>query len=199
MPDMIPFLGVEIIPAYQTMIINPIPRVNNNILTVAHSPRNGEKSKVKGTDYINEIVRGLKMKHQFNYIFIKNYPHKECLKLKAQSDIFIDQLIYGNPDVPQQRWGEEITYEGGLGKSGIEAMLLGCCVITGGRKPDTERYFPPPPIIWTDYDNFKDHLDALIKDKDLISLCKRGQQKWAETYLNPEFVSHHITRHIWER
>jgi len=123
-------------------------------------------------------------------------PMKKCIALKATSHIFIDQVIYKNPQVPQSRWGHKITYNGGLGKSGIEAMLMGICTITGGVEPDTSEWFPSPPVIWTSYDDFNMDMKRLIEDPDYRIKKAEDQKKWAEKYTSAEFVAKHVTQHL---
>jgi hypothetical protein len=196
MPDKQKFLTVETIPAYQTITVPRIERKKNDRIFIAHSSRNKDKYNTKGSAFIEETINALKKDYDIDFSLIMNVSHKESMRIKSAVDIFVDQLIYGNSAVPQDRWGGHILYDGGLGKSGIEAMLLGCCVVTGGPEPDTNPYFPPPPVKWTDKDNFEMDIRTLIEDEDYRIAKAKQQQLWANRYLHPKFVAKHITQHI---
>jgi len=196
MPDLKSYCTGKTIPAYQTMNIDAGIINKPKKILISHSPSNTEKAVLKGTPQILEIIKQLKKFYDFDFYIIQELTMKTCLSIKKQSHIFIDQLIYKNPHVPQKRWGGEIIYNGGLGKSGIEAMFLGCCVITGGTVPETEPYFPPPPIQWTDYNNLYRDLKEILTYPVLIDHIAKEQRTWASKYLSYEFVAKHITQHL---
>lgn len=197
MPDLQPFISTKFIPAFPTVHIeNKETNKSNDKLIIAHSPSSVVKQKVKGTIQINEIIEELKKEYEFDYHLISNKSHTETIEAKRNCHIFIDQMIYKNSHVSQKRWGEKIIYNGGLGKSGIEAMLLGACTITGGVEFPTDEYFPTPPVIYTDYYNFKKQLVELITNKEKRELIASQQKQWANKYASLEFVTKHITRHI---
>jgi len=198
MPDLAQYSRGKYIPAYQTINIQ---NINTNKakegLIIAHSPRDNSKVIAKGSLAITRTINDLKKKHDFEYISITKKPYHACLHIKSQAHIFIDQLINGNPEVPQERWGRrQLKYKGGLGKSGIEAMLMGCCVITGGEEPDTNDYFPSPPVVWTSYEYFSMDLERLIEDPDYRIKKAEDQKEWAEKYTSAEFVAKHVTQHL---
>lgn len=197
MPDITPFCNKTPIPVYQAMKIRQEAEEKpQDRLLISHSPNNPIKAITKGTPFIQKTLDKLKRIYDFDYDIIMGSTMKDCIRRKSRSHIFIDQMIYGNDDVPQKRWGEEIKYHGGLGKSGIEAILLGCCVITGGEKPNTGPFFPPPPVVWSSYDTFYSDLKELIVYKKLRDHKTLTQSRWAERYLSFEFISKHITQHI---
>jgi hypothetical protein len=123
----------------------------------------------------------------------------ECIKIKAKSHIFIDQVLKDNPKVYFKRWGNNgIKYPGALGKSGLEAMLTKCFTITGCEKLKTEPYFPEPPVLYTDYYSLYEDLELAIKNQPFRNEVIRNQFTWASIYLSPLFVKSNITRHIDE-
>jgi len=197
MPDLGDYYK-NFIPAYQRIRIKNVNETKYSITTIAHSPNNHIKAHYKGTNYIVQTIEKLKRNLDIYFVLIQGLPMTECLLMKARSHIFVDQLIYGNPEIPQDRFGGEIRYNGGLGKSGIEAMMLDCCVITGGRQPDTEKYFPPPPVVWSHYDTLYDDLEELINYSVLRNNKARKQRRWVDEYLTPEFVRNHFTRFLNE-
>lgn len=196
MPDIFPFHEMKMIPVYQTIQLNQLKDKPKEKLIISHSPSCDGKAALKGTTFVLETIDRLRVNHSFQFDLIKNLGMAECLSIKGQSHIFIDQMVYGNPDIWQGKWGGEIPYKGGLGKSGIEAMLLGSCVITGGVDPDTGEYFSPPPVVWTSYDNFYIDLERLIEDIDYRQKKTIEQGEWAAKYLSAGFVAKHITQHI---
>ena len=197
MPDKEPYIRNGFIPAYQHIKIKRKPDIlPGKPLVITHSPNNPEKYKLKGSKFIIDVVKELQKKHKFIFNLIQNMPMKKCIPLKGASHIFIDQVIYKNPTVPQARWGNRITYNGGLGKSGIEAMLMGVCTITGGIEPNTSEWFPVPPVVWTSYDDFSMDLERLIEDPDFRKQKAIDQKQWADKYTSAEFVANHVTQHI---
>jgi len=195
MPDLMKYLTVSAIPVYQTVTVPEFYRGGGK-LTINHSPRDADKRKYKGTALITRVLNELKQKYDFHFMVTSNQPHLVSMRMKVISNIFIDQVIYRNIEVPQDRWGGVIAYDGGFGKSGIEAMLLGCCLVTGGVPYDTSKYFPPPPVVWTSGVDLKNDIEKLITDKPYRLKITEDQKIWAQAYLNPHFVAKHITRHL---
>jgi len=197
MPDMALFYPPPAIPVYQTMKISyPIKEKPKNRLVISHSPSCEYKALDKGSPHIISVIEDFSLRYDFSFCLIKNRSMAQCIKIKSMSHIFIDQLVYGNPNVNQARWGNNIRYNGGLGKSGIEGMLLGACVITGGEEPDTKGFFPPPPVVWTSYDSFEMDMEKLIEDSVYRDKKTQEQAIWANKYLSAKFVANHITQHI---
>jgi hypothetical protein len=124
MPDLLKFIGKKCKPAFQyTEIVDRVEK--NKVLTISHSPRNNSKQGKKGTKLIKEIVQSLGLK----FDLISNISHQQAVKRVGQSHIFIDQII-----------DREDGYKGGIGKSGLEAIMMGCAVITSG---DKHKFSPP--------------------------------------------------------
>lgn len=198
MPDLHDYLSVPYIPAYQTIEIPAdieISKPTDRII-ISHSPGNKAQHNYKGTKQITKIVKTLSEKHNIEFKILSDLSWKDCLIEKAKSHIFIDQLIKGNKYVGQGRFGGEIPYKGGLGKSGIEAMSLGCCTITTMDEPKTEPYFPPPPMILTTLNTFVNDLEKAIIDTEYRLAIITKQLEWVKKYCSPEFVKMNITRHI---
>lgn len=197
MSDKVPYLQHDYIPAFQALKIKEGVIVEKKSkLTIGHSPSNPQKAIHKGTPQILKTIEKLHKSYYFDFLLIQNMTMDECLKAKSSCHIFIDQLIHGNPHVPQDYFGGQIRYEGGLGKSGLEAMLLNSCVITGGVPADTKGYFPPPPITWTNLGNFYEDLKDLIVQGDKRDALTREQNVWATQYCSYEFARKHFTQHI---
>jgi hypothetical protein len=194
MPDLAQYAEVPFVPCYQALIMPEISIVKNEILTICHSPN--KKGIWKGTQAIRQIVKELQKDYDFNYVEIVGKTWRETLEIKSRAHIFIDQLTYGNPEIPQKRFGGKINYNGSLGKSGLEGMFLGCYTITGAKEVKTEPWFPTPPCVWCGYQNFKSSLEYVISNGRNYRTGTAGMQEWARKYASPEFVTANLTRHI---
>jgi hypothetical protein len=201
MPDLAQYSQVPYVPCYQTLIMPNIEIKKADRLTICHSPN--KKGIWKGTPAIRRVIKELQKDYIFDYVEIIGKSWYESLEIKSRAHIFIDQLTYGNPEIPQKRFGGKITYNGALGKSGLEGMLLGCCTITGAKKVNTEPFFPTPPAIWRDKGEVGLRLLLTILFTDFPYGVKmfavdvgKQQQEWAQKYTSPEFVTANLTRHI---
>ena len=160
---------------------------------LCHSPGdkfNSEKDE-KGTRFIIKCFEELSKKYSnVSYKIIHGVTNNECIKIKSQCDIFVDQVVDAsvyNADPP---------YLGGQGKSGIEAMLLGCLTMTSYRDLNSEPYFPTTPIIQADKQNLLETIEKFITNKDERKKNSAKQKKWVEDYLNEEFFAKYIFDHI---
>ena len=197
MPDLHDYLTVPYIPAYQTITL-PDVEVEKpyNPIIICHSPGAKGKYNYKGTKQINEIVKSLSNDYNIEYKCLTNLKWEDCIKEKSTANIFVDQIVKGNPHMPQKRFGGKVTYNGALGKSGIEAMLLGCCTITTMNQVNTEPYFPFPPILNTTYTDLGNCLRCLIEYSCERNMIAQRQYEWAKKYCSPEFVAMNVTRHM---
>ena len=197
MPDLHDYLRVPYIPAYQTITLPKIYiEKPTDRISICHSPGKKAFMNIKGTNQINFIIKKLQKKYPIEYKVLKRHTWEDCIKEKSRSHIFIDQLTKENPYIDQTRFGGKIVYKGALGKSGIEAMMLGCCTVTTMDDPITEPHFPPPPVILTNYFDFEYQIDKLINDG--FRSYAEQQKAWVDKYCSPEFVSQHLTGHINE-
>lgn len=196
MPDLAQYSKVDYIPCFQTMSIRNVDIVKVKRLTICHSPN--QKGIYKGTPAIRRAIADLKDSFDFDYVEIVGRTWQDTLAIKGKAHIFIDQLTYLNPEVPQSRFGGQIPYHGALGKSGIEGMLLKCCTITGAKEVKTEPWFPTPPVYWIRSDELKSTLIALMKDRGEMTAAATRQYEWARKYTSSEYVAAHVTRHIRE-
>jgi hypothetical protein len=122
MPDKEKYIDLPWTPAFQFTEIRPRVR-KYDYFTVSHSPRNSRKQSRKGSDKIKEVVESLGLRYEL----ITNMSHAQAVEKKGKSHIHIDQWLEGD-------------YKGGLGKSGLEAIMMGCAVITSG---DKHKFSPP--------------------------------------------------------
>jgi len=197
MPDLHDYLRCPYIPAYQTISYpGMVIKKPSDRIVICHSPGIKGPFNWKGTNQIREVVNELSKKYNIEYKALENLPNDKCIEEKITAHIFIDQIVRNNRFVDQGRFGGEITYNGALGKSGIEGACLNCCVITSFICPNTEPYFPPPPVIDADYHTFKDVLEKTIVDTEYRNSKAKYQKEWVDKYCSPEFVTMNVTRHI---
>jgi len=164
---------------YQPFDLSDIEIVKNRTLTLSHSPFTQSKFLQKGTDYIINATKN------YNFDLITGVSWDESINRKAKSHIFIDQIDYDNP-----YHKGEIEWDGGIGRSGLEAMLLDCLVISRGKFTGID--IPAPPIVWCDKNSLGDilkHYAYSIEERNkVISL----QKEWALKYLNSEYQAKRI-------
>ncbi|UCH09810.1 MAG: hypothetical protein JSU61_11435 [Fidelibacterota bacterium] len=132
-------------------------------ITVCHATRSRY---AKGSDIIIEACRELEATHGIRFNLIENRPHSEVMALKAQSDIYIDQVADVAP---------------GYGMNSIEAMALGlaCCT---SMNEEYQRFMPDHPFVNINPENLKDKLIHLVENRQLMVEYGQAARKWAETY-----------------
>jgi len=160
MPDLAYLNGTKNI-YYQPFVMPKVDKRKTNL--VCHSPYCDKKEIQKGTTYISAVCT----KNNLPLTIIKGKTWQETIREKATHLICIDQLFRG------------------IGKSGLEAMLLDCVVLTG-RKPAGNHL---PPVVWTDKNNLSKDLLDVIFNGDLREDIITRQRLWAEKNLNPEYAA----------
>jgi len=123
---------------------------------VVHAP---SVPHVKGTDRILESLTSLRNEGiQFELLSIRDVPHAELLKVLAEADVLVDELVVHGP-----------------GWASFEAMASGCAVATRYLEESPPCFRPP---VWSiDEDNIVDRLRVLLTDRDLrIRLAEQGRQ-----------------------
>jgi glycosyltransferase involved in cell wall biosynthesis len=141
----------------------PRTRKPNNPLRICHAARNP----FKGTQFVIEAVEKLKREFNIELVLMRDLSFKDALRVKEDSDIFIDQL----------------TNEGGwgYGMSSVEALAMGLPVVTN-IPPQMESRIAPHPFIQADPQSLYKVLQSLLKDTSrLISLAAKGQA-WAREH-----------------
>jgi len=153
---------------YQPFIMPEVDKRKTDL--ICHSPYCEEKMKQKGTTLITAICS----KNNLPVTVIIGKKWKESIDIKARHLYFVDQLYRG------------------IGKSGLEAMLLDCAVITGV-KPECNYL---PPVVWSDAKNFEQDLLTLIFDKKLTKEVINKQRIWALKNLDAKFVAQRILKDV---
>ena len=168
---------------YQPFDLSLFSLNKNKALTIAHSPFVPAKFREKGTQQIIKDTYG------YNTDIITGVSWDECLTRKAKAHIFVDQIDHY--DRAKFRFKSPDYVWPALGKSGIEALHLGCLVITYGKGYDTE--IPAPPVAWCK-GNFKEVLDYYIKnEKERTKLADEGRE-WALQYASYDFAAQNVLR-----
>jgi len=194
MPDLEKFCLIGYKPIYQYVILNTkLTFPKSSKLLVTHSPGRKYKSNLKGSNEIKKIVFDLQKKYDFDFKLLSGVSMDDVIREKSKSHIFIDQLVYKNTNIDQSYWGGKIKYDGGLGKSGLEAMALDTCVITSGIVPDTKPYFDSPPITWTSYQTFYEDLEELILNEGRRNNQIQSQNEWVKNVItNKQFYKEYL-------
>jgi len=156
--------------------------------TIAHSPGLKVDTNEKGTDVIRKVCKEV----DFKLDVIAGEKWENCIKRKAKAMIFIDQII-GKERAKQMKID---NYSGGIGKSGLEAMKLGCVVLTSGELIG-DKTLPKAPIILTDETGLASELQKLKKLplKKLKEIGKKNKE-WADKYTGFDFVLNNIDSNI---
>ena len=149
-------------------------------LSVSHSPFVSEKYEEKGT---KQIIKELKRRH-INYDLILMAKWEDCVLRKSKTHIFVDQIDYNKPGAV------DIGWMGGVGKSGLEAMLLKCLVISCGLFKDYNG-IPGPPIVACTKETFSEVLEEYMDSKKIESKVAE-QYEWAVKYLDPDYQARNI-------
>lgn len=156
-----------------------IDSVNKNeSITIAHSPHSASKRAIKGTEIIKQEVA----KYNVNFSIIEGKSWREAIAEKSKAHIFIDQIAPNNGD----------GWHGGLGKSGIEAMAVGCATITSGDCFNHNGEIPPPPIVLADENTLYDVVGELLENTKHREEIATNQQLWVQAYLNYKFQSNYL-------
>jgi glycosyltransferase involved in cell wall biosynthesis len=135
------------------------PSQNDDIIRISHGARN----RFKGTDRIIEVVERLKQRYPVELVLIQGVSHDEAMRLKAGSDIAIDQITDAGG------WG--------YGMSGIENLCLGIPTCTRLRDEYVE-FIPDHPFVNVNPDNLETELLRLIEDEDYRLAKGREGREW---------------------
>lgn len=119
----------------------------------------------KGSDIIIAAARKLERTHGVKFVLIENQPHRRTLELKAQCDIYIDQVSN------RGGWG--------YGMNSVEALSLGlaCCT---NLVPEYEQFIPDHPFYNVRAETLYADLVRLVERPELVKKLKRKGRAWVE-------------------
>jgi len=145
---------------YDVRAFQPKQKLNDKI-TICHATTN---RKVKGSDKIIEVCQKLEKSHNIKFIFIENTPHEKLMELKAQADIYIDQITDHAP---------------GYGMNSLESLSMGIASITY-MNDDFQKFIPDHPFLSANETDLEEKLVELLEDRNLLwKYCVEGR-KWVD-------------------
>ena len=87
--------------------------IKNDVLTISHSPSNAPKRGIKGTAFIDDVIKEIKEDIRIQYDLITDEPWLISVQKKSCSHIFIDQVV---DEISSEGYTEVCSgYKGGLG------------------------------------------------------------------------------------
>jgi glycosyltransferase involved in cell wall biosynthesis len=127
---------------------------------IAHATRSRYN---KGSDFIIATVRKIESKYPVELVLIENKPHADCMALKAECDIYIDQIA------DRAGWG--------YGMSSVESLAQGLATCTY-LNPQYAEFIPDHPFVNVNYQNLEAELVKLIADADYRAECAKRGREW---------------------
>lgn len=173
---------------YQPFDLSMYDITKGDRIVIAHSPFKKSKRKEKGTNIILGVIGELQKEYDFDFDLISNLPWSKAIERKARAHIFIDQVDHHGAGL---QWPSKDYVWPALGKSGIEAMHLGCLTITAGREY-VGQDMPYPPAAWTSKNTLAETLRYYLDNPgERIRLA--GEQKlWATTYATHDYMARYV-------
>lgn len=139
---------------------------HNEKVTIIHSPTNRQ---YKGTELIISVVEKIKKERKIEFLLMENVDRAKLLKIKAASDISIDQV------------GGSMGGTG-YGKAGIETIAMGLPTITNMTKHYQEWLPENPFVVANNADELYNKLNELIDNAGLrFELGEKGKT-WVSKY-----------------
>ena len=177
---LIHWYGMDI---HSTTISEYIKTKPLNKITVSFTPyRNRLKNKYhnKGTEAVIDVLERLKTNYpkSFDYFLIEAQSYENCLKIKSQSHIVIDDINSGN-----------------YNQGGFEGLALGRVVI-GNVSEANQKLFGAfcdttvPYVNITNKQELLEYLENNIIQNSLDQIIYEGKQNraWMEKFWNPELL-----------
>jgi hypothetical protein len=164
--------------------------IKNNMkfdrFSICHSPYKKVETNQKGSSQIRSAVNKFSEEHPCNYFCISDKRWIESVDLKSKCHFFIDQISIGNHY-------SHIGYQGGIGKSGLEGMLLKCLTFSAGVKMNAD--IPEAPFIQVEnQDDLYDKLLYYKNNTDEAQTLIQKQYEWAKKYTNADYVAYKIMK-----
>ena len=174
------------------MYIHPFLPLNIGIvktqgLSICHSPYHKIKTNKKGSVQIQSAVDRLAKKYPLDYLLITDRTWLETIKIKSTAHFFVDQISKGNHYA-------SMGYVGGIGKSGLEAMLLKCLTFCAGEKVDTEDVTAAPFVQVENSEDLYNKMVYYLENKEEANELAMEQYNWAKWNTDPEVVANRILR-----
>jgi hypothetical protein len=117
--------GVEWVPVpYQPAELERIRREHyrpSEAIRIAHAPTNRA---VKGTEHFLEVFARLARRHRLELVLIEYRSWRQCLQMKARSDIFYDQLELGYGCNAVEAWGMGLPVVAGVADPKVRTLMV---------------------------------------------------------------------------
>lgn len=152
--------------------------------SICHSPYHKYYLNTKGSSEIQWAIDQLKTYYDIHYKCLINMSWQDAIKAKAQCNFFVDQLAVGNH-------GGNAQYKGGIGKSGLEAMLMGLLTFSSGDVVESD--IPCAPFVQVNdkYELYK-KMNYYINAGGELDSLKHKQITWSNKWTKPSTVINRI-------
>ncbi|NQU06221.1 MAG: glycosyltransferase, partial [Calditrichaeota bacterium] len=151
---------------YLPIDINKLPvrklSGNGTSIRIGHAARNRI---MKGSDFIEAVVGDLKSKYDIEWVMIENVEHQAALELKAECDIFIDQIT------DKGGWG--------YGASSVESLAMGIPTLTMVN-PKVADFLGEHPFVAVTPETLKSELITLLEDSEQRHALSEYGRKWVQ-------------------
>ncbi|HYG50126.1 MAG TPA: glycosyltransferase [Flavobacteriales bacterium] len=138
---------------------------------IIHAPT---RTGAKGTDIFLQVIERLKNEGiAFDFSFIQNLSHAELINRMAEADILLDELYFHGP-----------------GMMALEAMALGCTVVT--RTLKTNKNIFDPPVCDVDFNTVYEKTRDLILNRDKRLRIARAARNYIERHNDAKLVCQRI-------
>jgi glycosyltransferase involved in cell wall biosynthesis len=145
---------------------------------VVHAPTSPS---IKGTPIIEEALGRLGDRYDFEYRRVIGLPHEEALKVYAQADLVIDQVLSG--------------WYGGLA---VEVMAMGKPVVAFLREQDLgvipSAMRQELPILRVDPRRIDDDLSAIFECRAQWPQVGARSRRFVERWHNPDRIARALAR-----
>ena len=189
-PDLLPFLPARAlhlpcaIPHWERIETLPF-RLPARALRVVHAPTNRA---AKGSDLIVRALTRLKAEvgDRLEFTLIENLPNHEALKLYAEADLIIDQILIG--------W---------YGAFAVEAMKMGKPVMAFLRDEDLGFVHPRmaaqcrEAVLVADPADIEDRLRTVLDNPELLKRHRDAALDFVHAWHSPGFLGR-VTREAYE-
>ncbi len=153
-------------------------RRDDGKIRIGHSPTNRAS---KGTEAILRAAREVARRHKnVEIVLIEGLPYHEALRMKAEVDIFVDQI------------GEL-----GYGISALEALAMGIPVVVQ-IMPDFERFLGRHPFVNADERSLVRVLSELVESEDMRAHYGGMGREWVERVHDPARCAETIAKQYRE-
>ncbi|MDP8229193.1 MAG: hypothetical protein P9M15_07050, partial [Candidatus Electryoneaceae bacterium] len=138
--------------------LRPKPRRSDGRIRICHAARNRT---MKGSDQIEAVVCKLAGQYPIDWVMIENMSHYQALEIKAECDIYIDQIT------DRGGWG--------YGASSVESLSLGLPTVTR-INPQVADFLGDHPFVSANPDTLEKSLIPLIENEDhRLELAVKGR------------------------